>query len=561
MAPSVPPSLLQLIDIASALGAAPVADEAFELADRVSEGRFFVACVGQFKRGKSTFLNALLGDEVLPVGMVPVTAAITVISHGPRRGARVRFLDGSSIPITWSEVHEYIAEEQNPANAKQVAAVEIFWPSPVLADGLCLVDTPGIGSVFSWNTETTRAFMPHVDAAVVVLGADPPISGEELALVDAVARQTPTLLFALNKMDRLTQVEQDQTVAFTERILRTRLHLQDFTLYKVSATERLYRGVPTRDWAVMEAELMDLSGAAARAMLARALARGVERLGGKLRAEIDQRTTALQRPPGEAAAKLEALRDDVRRVERALNELSASAVEEQVEVLTQLDRRLDAFLEDTTARGRDELATQVRNAGARGQAGRDFAVTAAQQLVWSLLVEWDQDVKAFAEQTFQASAERLLETAEGLLQKLGATGAPLALTRRTLELETLLPPGLPPVPPAVGPAPAKLTDMFRAEAQQRAAIDEGMAYLQRVLEAECARMLTAAKASVHTGHQDLQEAAHKPLQELADMSTRVLTRANDRQKLGAEAVRDELGRLDELRRKLDRVLGANKPAA
>ena len=74
--------LMRLVQIASALGASRVADEAFELSDRVSGGRFFCACVGQYKRGKSTFLNALIGEPILPVGVVPVTSAITVVLHG-----------------------------------------------------------------------------------------------------------------------------------------------------------------------------------------------------------------------------------------------------------------------------------------------------------------------------------------------------------------------------------------------------------------------------------------------------------------------------------------------
>jgi len=60
--------LLRLADLAQELGAEPIADEAHELAARVSEGRFYVACVGQFKRGKSTLLNALVGHEVVPSG-------------------------------------------------------------------------------------------------------------------------------------------------------------------------------------------------------------------------------------------------------------------------------------------------------------------------------------------------------------------------------------------------------------------------------------------------------------------------------------------------------------
>jgi len=90
--------LLRLADRAQELSAEPVAEEARELAARVAEGRFYVACVGQFKRGKSSLLNALVGYEVVPTGFVPVTAVPTVIRFGELR-ARVRMRDG-----LWREV-------------------------------------------------------------------------------------------------------------------------------------------------------------------------------------------------------------------------------------------------------------------------------------------------------------------------------------------------------------------------------------------------------------------------------------------------------------------------
>jgi ribosome biogenesis GTPase A len=65
--------LLRLAELAQEPGAEPVVEEARELAARIAEGRFYVACVGQFKRGKSTLLNALVGHEVVPTGYVPVT--------------------------------------------------------------------------------------------------------------------------------------------------------------------------------------------------------------------------------------------------------------------------------------------------------------------------------------------------------------------------------------------------------------------------------------------------------------------------------------------------------
>jgi len=103
--------LLRLADLAQELGAEPVAEEARELAARVAEGRFYVACVGQFKRGKSTLLNALVGHEVVPTGFVPVTAVPTVIRFGAVLHARVRMRDGSWRDIAMPDLKEYVTEE------------------------------------------------------------------------------------------------------------------------------------------------------------------------------------------------------------------------------------------------------------------------------------------------------------------------------------------------------------------------------------------------------------------------------------------------------------------
>src|SRR5438876_1191177 len=77
------------------LGSGRIANEARDLANRISEGRFYVACIGQFKRGKSTLINALIGDPVLPVGFTPVTAVPTVIRFGDKRRARIQVGNGS----------------------------------------------------------------------------------------------------------------------------------------------------------------------------------------------------------------------------------------------------------------------------------------------------------------------------------------------------------------------------------------------------------------------------------------------------------------------------------
>src|SRR6266568_7436222 len=180
--------LLALAALATELDSQRVDEEASALAGRIAEGRFFVACVGQFKRGKSTLIGALIGDPILPTGFAPVTAVPTVIRYGSAKQARIRTADGSWMDIAIGDLEQYVSEEHNPENIKAIAGAEVFVPSPLLATGMCLVDTPGLGSVFSGNTAATQAFTPHIDAALMVTGSDPPLAGEELALMESVAK-------------------------------------------------------------------------------------------------------------------------------------------------------------------------------------------------------------------------------------------------------------------------------------------------------------------------------------------------------------------------------------
>lgn len=160
-------ALDQLIAKASEASATALVHDAQALRDRVREGRFFVACVGQFKRGKSSLINALLGEELLPSGVIPVTSVVTVVRHGERR-ARVCIRAGGWQDIPVERIGEYVSERDNPENRKGVRALEVFCPSSFLERGLCLVDTPGIGSIFTGNTAEGSArdwdaFLRHLE--------------------------------------------------------------------------------------------------------------------------------------------------------------------------------------------------------------------------------------------------------------------------------------------------------------------------------------------------------------------------------------------------------------
>lgn len=154
--------LTRLAELAQEFGSEHVKEEATNLAERLREGRFYVACIGQFKRGKSTLLNALVGDSVLPTGVVPITTVPTVLRYGEKRSARVRFQGGAWTDLAPEGLVQYVSDEHNPENAKSVAGVEVFLPHVLLADGMCLVDTPGLGSIFAGNTAATQAFVPRL---------------------------------------------------------------------------------------------------------------------------------------------------------------------------------------------------------------------------------------------------------------------------------------------------------------------------------------------------------------------------------------------------------------
>jgi hypothetical protein len=131
--------------------------------------------LGQFKRGKSTFINALLGAPLLPMAVVPLTAVPIFISWRSSPSVCVRFADGrpaqelsADNPDAIREfLFRFVAEEANPKNTLRVDRVEVFYPAPVLADNTVLIDTPGVGSTFRHNTEAALQVLAECDAAVL----------------------------------------------------------------------------------------------------------------------------------------------------------------------------------------------------------------------------------------------------------------------------------------------------------------------------------------------------------------------------------------------------------
>ena len=173
-----------------------------------------VAVFGRFKAGKSSFLNHLTGRDVLPIGVVPLTAVITRLRFGPAERATVNFLNGKAKGIPIEEIGLYVGEKENPDNQKQITSVEVELPALQPFAPLQFVDTPGLGSAFTHNTEAALNWLPNVGAALVAVSSDAPLSERDLALLDELRRHTPKIVLLLTKADLLTELQRAEVLAF-----------------------------------------------------------------------------------------------------------------------------------------------------------------------------------------------------------------------------------------------------------------------------------------------------------------------------------------------------------
>jgi GTP-binding protein EngB required for normal cell division len=225
------------------LGYSRYLDELKDLEARLSYGEIRLAVMGQFKRGKSTFVNSLLGINILPVSVIPVTSIPTFIKFGQKTICTIRFFDNKpdlvvtdSITAINDALTKYVSEQNNPENRFHVRDAIIQCNSPVLTNGTILIDTPGFGSTYIHNTTTTVELIKGCDAVLFLLSADPPFTQTEVEFLKEVKRYVPQIFFIVNKIDQLSQDEISKLDPFLKNILTTKLsYPPDTTLFHVSA--------------------------------------------------------------------------------------------------------------------------------------------------------------------------------------------------------------------------------------------------------------------------------------------------------------------------------------
>lgn len=206
---------------------------------KLEEEAFNLVVLGQFKRGKSTLINALLGESILPTAIVPLTSVVTILRYGPKLRIEVEFLDGRTTEIGAAELPAFITERENPRNKKQVKDVTVFYPSRYLKGGVRIIDTPGAGSVYSHNTEAAYAYLPNADAGIFVVSVDPPLSESEHRFLKDVREFVDKLFFVLNKIDQVSEDDLRESLEFTARVIEEDVGPGKVRIYPLSARRAL----------------------------------------------------------------------------------------------------------------------------------------------------------------------------------------------------------------------------------------------------------------------------------------------------------------------------------
>ena len=395
---------------------------------RQEHERLQLAVLGQFKRGKSTFINALLGADVLPTGVIPLTAVATFIAWRRAPLVVVHFRDEA--PNEEFAVHtadeirnvlfRFVAEEANPENRLGVERVDLFYPADILADGTVIIDTPGVGSTLLHNTETALQVLPECDAAFFVVSADPPITEVELEYLRRLKSKTTRVFFILNKADYLRPHEQRIFVEFLQKVLSEKsLFDADRRIFCISARDGLDAKRSGNDQALensgiaaLEDHLVGMLASEKTRWLEDAVRSKAADCLAQASAELGLRVRALNMPIEELAAKSEAFQDALRSIEEQLRITRDLLTGDHRRLREALDSRISGLRKEITAK----LASVI-DASLSGAAPTAWEATARRALSEAMQAEFEAAREPLAS-AFAADAGAALLGCEGRVNAL-----------------------------------------------------------------------------------------------------------------------------------------------
>lgn len=388
------------------------------LRERLMSARFQLAVLGQFKRGKSTFINALLGARVLPSAVVPLTALPTYIAWGSSLSVRVTLhgkggvadLAPASTEAMHDELSGLVTETGNPLNRRGVARVDVFIPSDILANGLVLIDTPGIGSTLRHNTDAAIGVLPECDAALFVVSADPPLTEAEAAYLAQVREHVVDLHVVLNKVDYLSAAELDEAGRFLRTTLAAAgVAAADSLVFPISARHALDAkacgvGLEESGVAAVERWIADDLARGKAASLQRSVSSKACAIADQALADLSLRIRALEMP----VADLERRAAEFSRKLDAIKAEREAAADQLIGDKARVAATLEAEAEQLREAAYEHLDAVARQMIADG-GGR---VEAAREALAEAIPDFFQARFATASAAFRETLEQLLAAHE-----------------------------------------------------------------------------------------------------------------------------------------------------
>ena len=183
--------------------------------ERMDNHLFSVGILGEFKRGKSTVINALLGAEIVPADVLPASATLNYIRWDATPHAKVNFKDGTSKEVPIDEMSHYVTKltEEDERMAATVEDAVVHYPCLFCQYGVQIVDTPGLNDDERMSLITENV-LPHLDAIIMVISADSPFSESEADFVrnKIMASDLGRVIFVINKIDVIRRKDREKLV-------------------------------------------------------------------------------------------------------------------------------------------------------------------------------------------------------------------------------------------------------------------------------------------------------------------------------------------------------------
>jgi len=191
--------------------------------DRLETDAFEIAIFGRVSSGKSSLLNYIVGQDLLPVGVNPITAVPTRLAYGSEPRATAWFADRNPERFGVERLAEFVTEQHNPANARHVTRIVVGLPAQRLRAGIVYVDTPGLGSLATSGAAETKAYLPRCDLGVVLIDAGSTLTGDDLATIQTLYDAGIPAAVLLSKADLLAPADRDLALQYVAGHIRSDL--------------------------------------------------------------------------------------------------------------------------------------------------------------------------------------------------------------------------------------------------------------------------------------------------------------------------------------------------